>query len=473
MRKTLRRSCDACAKSKLSCDLRTPKCSRCTKKNTACVYANEPLTSSPTDGFTAFLSPSAEKNSPNNLTLVKTNPLRNGFISQTFDPFESYPQTRLPRAHVQRLIQHFLSSIAFQYYPLDLNTTSNPFVVSWWPLALADPALFHVSLQTASWDVDRHAQNGFRNSEILMADSVSLLRLRIEDPQLASQDETMNSVVTLAAIEYGKGNTAVGKMHIEGVKRMVRLRGGIGHVKLTSPLTARMVSWVSMIVMQSPQFPIQDHFGDGEGISPIPQWHQAKPRDRDPITSPLDNFSLDPAISDTFFRLHSLLHDPQLFAMSSTDLHDLACFVLHKLLSEPIQPENLDEYPPSATSECLRYAMVLYVLIIHGPAYYSHSELQYNTTMRLKLHLGEYFALLQPEHGQLTLWLLSIGAVASENTNNSEWYMTQARRTAIALHASTWEDIKNHLQKVLWFDIPHAEYDFQRRWTEIFKITPG
>lgn len=34
-----------------------------------------------------------------------------------------------------------------------------------------------------------------------MADSVSLLRQRIEDPQLASQDETMNSVVTLAAIE--------------------------------------------------------------------------------------------------------------------------------------------------------------------------------------------------------------------------------------------------------------------------------
>lgn len=94
-----------------------------------------------------------------------------------------------------------LSSIAFQYYPLDLNITSNPFVVSWWPLALADPALFHVSLQTASWDVDRHAQNGFRNSEILMADSVSLVRRRIENSHLAAQDETMNSVVTLAAIE--------------------------------------------------------------------------------------------------------------------------------------------------------------------------------------------------------------------------------------------------------------------------------
>ena len=97
--------------------------------------------------------------------------------------------------------------------------TSNPFVVSWWPLALAgkivslveyglssfntDPALFHVSLQTASLDVELRAQNGFSMSEILMADSVSLVRQRVDKPTLAFQDETMNSVVTLAAIEVG------------------------------------------------------------------------------------------------------------------------------------------------------------------------------------------------------------------------------------------------------------------------------
>jgi hypothetical protein len=97
--------------------------------------------------------------------------------------------------------------------------TSNPFVVSWWPLALAgtivslngynlssfdtDPALFHVSLQTASLDVELRAQNGFSMSEVLMADSVSLVRQRVDEPSLAFQDETMNSVVTLAAIEVG------------------------------------------------------------------------------------------------------------------------------------------------------------------------------------------------------------------------------------------------------------------------------
>jgi hypothetical protein len=109
MRKTLRRSCDACAKSKLSCDLRTPQCSRCVKRKSTCVYANQPLSLSPAETtVVAYNNPG----------------------SQYFDPFESCPQVRLPRAYVQRLIQHFLSTIAFQYYPLDLNGETNPFCVS-------------------------------------------------------------------------------------------------------------------------------------------------------------------------------------------------------------------------------------------------------------------------------------------------------------------------------------------------------
>jgi hypothetical protein len=94
-----------------------------------------------------------------------------------------------------------LHKIAFQYYPLDLNATSNPFLISWWPLALGDPALFHVSLQTACLDEELVAQKGFQTSELLMADSVALLRRKIEDTSLAVRDGTMNSVITLAAIE--------------------------------------------------------------------------------------------------------------------------------------------------------------------------------------------------------------------------------------------------------------------------------
>jgi hypothetical protein len=115
MRKTLRRSCDPCAKSKLRCDLLLPQCSRCLKKSPSkliCVYANAPLSSSLTDGFA---TPSTTPSPESEAIVVQLPPSPEILVSnpgiQSFDPFDSYPQTRLPRAHVQRLIQHctFLS----------------------------------------------------------------------------------------------------------------------------------------------------------------------------------------------------------------------------------------------------------------------------------------------------------------------------------------------------------------------------
>ena len=92
MPQSLRRSCAACAKAKHSCDLRAPRCSRCIKREIQCVYANIPWNVTATPG-------------PDNIlagALDTTSSLSSRIGS--IDPFDSYPQTRLPRAQVQRLI---------------------------------------------------------------------------------------------------------------------------------------------------------------------------------------------------------------------------------------------------------------------------------------------------------------------------------------------------------------------------------
>jgi hypothetical protein len=107
MRKTLRRSCDACARSKLRCDLLTPQCSRCRKTTRACVYANEPLSSPPTeDHIEQYAKTSSEPIMVATRTLSTSNILVHNPGIQSFDPFKTYPQTRLLPAQVERLIQH-------------------------------------------------------------------------------------------------------------------------------------------------------------------------------------------------------------------------------------------------------------------------------------------------------------------------------------------------------------------------------
>lgn len=119
MRTTLRRSCNACAKAKLGCDLRVPQCSRCVKRKSKCVYANSPLnysldTTGPSAETTGHNSLAA-KNESEALSVVPqerkvvSRPSENpGLLinpaTASFDPFDSYPSTRLPRVHVQRLI---------------------------------------------------------------------------------------------------------------------------------------------------------------------------------------------------------------------------------------------------------------------------------------------------------------------------------------------------------------------------------
>ncbi|KAL1796763.1 hypothetical protein ACET3X_005303 [Alternaria dauci] len=464
MRRTLRRSCDACARSKLSCDLRTPQCSRCLKRKTSCVYANEPLTLSP-----------PETTNSHNEGVVQKESLSSPVLwidpgSQAFDPFDAYPTTRLPRARVQQLILHFLSNIAFQYYPLDLKPTSNPFVVSWWPLALQDPALFHVSLQTASLDVELRAQKGFENSEVLMADSISLVRQRVNDPLLASQDETMDSVVTLAAIEFGKGNTTAGNMHVDGVKEMVRLRGGIRLLKITSPLTARMVSWVSLILKQTPQFKVQDDIGLGDGIAPIPQWLEPQATSRDQLPPGLLNFELDPSINEVFLRLHHLFHVPREHKLSTTDLHDLTCYLLHKLLAWSPDKSQPGHSSLISASQCIRYAIALYMLIIHGPTYFSHMHLQSSLVTELKRNIESLLPASAIANGPLALWILTVGMVASQDALTRAWFTAKAMSVARDMELHSWDEFSQCIKSVLWYKTQRVEEQFRQRWEEAFSV---
>ncbi|KAJ5606007.1 hypothetical protein N7510_008788 [Penicillium lagena] len=453
MRQTLRRSCATCAKSKCSCDLRKPRCSRCLKRQLQCVYANEPSTAWPA----AF----GQGNSESIKTLDESNILTS-YRFGGLDPFDSYPQTRLPREHVQRLIHSFLHKIAFQYYPLDMNPVSNPFLISWWPLALGDPALFHVSLQTACLDEELLAQRGFRTSDILMADSVTLLRRRIEDTTLAVQDGTLNSVITLATIEFGKGNVNVSEMHVDGVKRLVRMRGGINAVKQTNPLTARMVSWVSMLIKGYPQFETQDDLGIGDGIPPVSEWQLDLTTIGDNLPE-LSSVISDPAVRNVFIHLRILFQRARRIPFTPSWLHDLTCFVVHRLL---LSAPDTGKSQSTPTTECIRHAIILYMFITQGPTYYSHGVILNTLVTRFIKHLKQ-LELTPRIRDSLDVWLLAVGMVASFDTTHYDVLVGRARNLAAHLLLNNWKDALIYIKSVLWLETEEGEDMFRPHWVPI------
>lgn len=219
-----------------------------------------------------------------------------------------------------------------------------------------------------------------------------------------------------------------------------------------------------MLIMCSPQFGFQDDLGFGNGIEPILQWRLASIEQdlefAEPWTSELNSetrnvlhhlrfiFGQDNSQGESI--IHSIL--------STDDLHDLTCYVLHRLLS-----------PPSGSiwplSECLRYAMSIYMLIIHGPTYYSHVHFLGTLTLHLRHHL-EVLATSAYSHNAASLWCLTIGMMSSGGTIENEWFLSQATELSHNLGVQSWDDVQPCLRSVLW-DKCRSAAMFRQAWEQI------
>jgi hypothetical protein len=161
------------------------------------------------------------------LQLRSSRQLLNGFASNTpsdpsslsmiigarsFDPLDSYPVTGLPRIRVQRLMQRcmsFFRRLTFSSFVKDCLS-----VLSIGPKSRFEsicevmvssgslrPTLIHCLSSVCSLDDELQAGKGFPRSEILMRDSLTLVRHKIQDSSLAFQDATMVAVIALAILE--------------------------------------------------------------------------------------------------------------------------------------------------------------------------------------------------------------------------------------------------------------------------------
>jgi len=308
-----------------------------------------------------------------------------------------------------------------------------------------------------------------------MADSVALLRRKVEDTSLAVQDGTMNSVITLAAIEFGKGNVKVGEMHVAGLKRLVALRGGINSVRQTSPLTARMVSWydqlscrgtatdlpcrVSMLIMGFPQFETQDDLGVGDGIPPIPEWQMDPPALDQNVLGCYGAF-VDSEVENVLARLRNVFQRAQQVPLTPTKLHDLTCFVVHRLMSPSLVTIGT---PSSPLSECIRCAIILYMLTIQGPTYYTHAAMSATIAGLLAMCYEQLESTLHV-HGPIDVWLMAVGLVASAGMPSHGWFIEKSRRICEELRIHSWEGAAATVKRVLWLETARGKDMFRAHW---------
>lgn len=215
--------------------------------------------------------------------------------------------------------------------------------------------------------------------------------------------------------------------------------------------------------MGHPQFQTQDDMGLGDGIPPIPEWQLDSTGSLD-HSFELPPLEVDDIVGNVFTRLRNIFRMTQRMPLTPTRLHDLTCFVIHRLLLSAPDATSADSSPPM--TECIRYAVILYMFITQGPTYFSHVVIFNMIVNRLMHHLGR-LEFNGHAYDSLDVWLLAVGMAASAGTAQYPWFAERAGVVASFIPLSSWNEVLVCLESVLWLDTPQGQEIFQLHWDAI------
>lgn len=217
-----------------------------------------------------------------------------------------------------------------------------------------------------------------------------------------------------------------------------------------------------MLIMGHPQFETQDDAGMGHGI-PLPlEWQLASDASDDEVPC-LDRDDVGPEIWSVLARLRSIFHRAQHTPFPATLLHDLTCFVIHRLL---LSAPDSDDDEAAPLTEALRYAIISYMFLTQGPTYFSHMAIFQKVVSHLARHLQRLESSFRP-HDELRLWLLAVAMVATAGTENYPHIVEQARLTAAWLQLHNSADALCRVKSILWLETPCGEAILQPHWDAV------
>ncbi|KAL3480041.1 hypothetical protein BJX99DRAFT_221143 [Aspergillus californicus] len=167
------------------------------------------------------------------------------------DPFSSYPVPITDADH--ELIQHFVvtyPSMMYKFIDSPANNL-NPMKEIFQQLALNDDLPFQAMLAIAS--KHRAGVEGKTESVQSLTHKMRALHLmneRIQKDSKGRNDGTIYAVATMAVIEKWSKDASIERMHFRGLASMIRNRGGMQAMQLSSPFLGKVLYWVDFSCAQ-------------------------------------------------------------------------------------------------------------------------------------------------------------------------------------------------------------------------------
>lgn len=214
-----------------------------------------------------------------------------------------------------------------------------------------------------------------------------------------------------------------------------------------------------MIVTGYPQFNTQNDDGFGDGIPPIHEWQLVQSTCNDGFLG-LDDADIDPEVRNVLIRLRHIFQRARRISLSTTTIHDLACFVIHRLLR---QDSNTRISSLSPTTECFRCGIMIYMFYIQGTTYFSHAVVLDKLVHQFIEQLGRLDSMPR-SHDSFYIWCLTVGMVASSGTDHYGWFVERLRVLVSGMGLVHWDEALLCLESVLWLKTPQSESNLRSHW---------
>ncbi|KAH7312741.1 hypothetical protein B0I35DRAFT_411419 [Stachybotrys elegans] len=350
------------------------------------------------------------------------------------------------------------TSIKNALYPVEICFEMDPTADAWFHWMLSDPVYKMTALLLVSVFRD---MLGSSNSpqpcpmELLSPRSImyfrrsmSSLRDRIEDNQRHLEDGTAAIISALALAAEVVGDDAALAIHMEGMKRIVHLKGGLDAFNHNGKLQVKLcrvdLGW-ALKTGCKPQL------CDAEALS----WASASSNAyaSHGITLPSGGpSSIEAFIECLDTKLRTVFQDLHSFSSLANHLIKQGAKVKPQVFQEMMLSVQyrllLLAYTPGGLHEALRVALLTYQVTLFMP---NSIKLPF-AVLRGQLHgaiqsLDSSSSMLR----NLKLWMLFNGGMGVLDRRDP-WYRTS---TAQLIKGSSWADVEERLKAIMWVDAVH------------------
>ncbi|KAF2235036.1 hypothetical protein EV356DRAFT_514665 [Viridothelium virens] len=386
------------------------------------------------------------------------------------DPFATYPIDLDARS--LGLVEHYISVLAHEAIPVDVRRQSNVLKTQWFALAMTHRAFMHSLLATAAmhaytvgkasyYDIIRHKSLAVQEINLNLSDPIS----RIDDGNIAAVFSLLcveESMLLPFIAQDGESQDLASSqrlVHVNGLKRMIELRGGLAGLRVNQCLQALIIWHVALHSVASfypPYLPLPE----SSHKNSQPQ-RQSPYNDRPTAPSQILTCCFDLGVDqdlailldDLSFLTTQLAHwlnDPQA-PFEPVDLQTRGNMIQVRLLGKYSNIQTASLPSPMQSTLCLA-ALVFTVLVFQSRHELGIQALHHTALDQLTQNLiltQDYEWERVPD---LKLWVLVIGAIGARGSAELPWFLNMLSSFCLDQRLTKTDEVIQRIRPLFWID---------------------